>query len=207
MKKSKMAKDPYSLVRKEHQNLSALATEKAKAIVSVEALKDGISFYRTLKGKEDRWLGFIGQAVSDAYTAHKSIKAVEKELAQPLERARLEILKPAIRDYMVAYRKERHQKEEDLRNETGMELILPDGAKVEGVFLRMEYKVETTDIKELCRAVADGKVPEGYVIPNTKLLNDMARNLKTALCIPGVKVIETPDVTIRTIGNGGENHE
>jgi hypothetical protein len=205
MKKTKMAKDPYALVRKEHQNLSALAMEKAKAIVSVEALKDGIMFYRTLKGKEDRWLGFIGQAVSDAYTAHKSIKAVEKELAQPLERARLEILKPAIRDYMVAYRKERHQKEEDLRNETGMELILPDGAKVEGVFLRMEYKTEITDMKELCRAVADGKVPEDYVVPNMKLLNDMARNLKTALCVPGVKVIETPDVTIRTNGNGGEN--
>jgi hypothetical protein len=200
-------KDPYQLVRKEHVTLAQLATEKAKAITSVEALKDGITFYRVIKEKEDRWLGFIEVAVHDAFVAHKSIKAVEKELAQPLERARVEILKPAIRDYMVAYRKALHRQEEELRDDTGVELVLPDGSKVEGVFLRMEYVAEVTSIKELCQAVLDGRIPETAILPNMKLINGLARDLKMAFNWPGVKVTETPDVTIRTNGNGGEAHE
>jgi hypothetical protein len=205
MKSKKMVKqkDPYEVVRKEHNTLAELATERAKSIKSIDSLKDGVSFYRTIKEKEDIWLSLISPAVHDAHIAHKSIKNVEKELAQPLERARNEILRPAIRQFIVEYRKALHKKEDELRTDTGVELILPDGSKIEGVFTRMEYTPRVVSIKTLCQGIADGSVPEDAVLPNMVFLNKMAKNMKTMLNWQGIEVTETPDITIRTNGNGG----
>lgn len=62
--------------------------------------------------------------------------------------------------------------------------------RVTGLSTRKVYSVEITDIKALCKAVADGRVPASYVEANLKVLNAQARTLKTEFVCDGVKVIE-----------------
>lgn len=62
-------------------------------------------------------------------------------------------------------------------------------AKVDGVSFRESYKAQVFDIKALCRAVVEGKVPANVVMPDMTVLNGLARSLKGQLSYPGVKVV------------------
>jgi len=52
---------------------------------------------------------------------------------------------------------------------------------------RTQWYAEGQDIKTLCKAVANGKVPSEYVVFNMPVLNKMAVALKSSMNIPGVK--------------------
>ena len=52
---------------------------------------------------------------------------------------------------------------------------------------RTQWYAEGQDIKTLCKAVANGKVPSEFVIFNMPVLNKMAIALKSSMDIPGVK--------------------
>jgi len=60
-------------------------------------------------------------------------------------------------------------------------IIIPSTTKYDGISYRTTYAAEVYDIRALCRAVADGKIPETYVMANIPALNSMARNLKEAM--------------------------
>lgn len=56
--------------------------------------------------------------------------------------------------------------------------------------VRTIWKAEVSDIKALCRAVADGTVPSSYVEANISALNAAARAGRAEARIPGVRVFE-----------------
>lgn len=75
--------------------------------------------------------------------------------------------------------------------------VAPKFNKVAGVSTRKAWRAKVTDIKMLCRAVADNKIPAEAVFANMPFLNSMARNSKADLEIPGVIAIMETGVSTR----------
>lgn len=69
-------------------------------------------------------------------------------------------------------------------------IAAPTYEKVTGLGITRRWGAEVTDIKKLCRAVADGVVPESYVLPNMPALNARASADKQSLIIPGVRSVQ-----------------
>lgn len=66
--------------------------------------------------------------------------------------------------------------------------------KVAGVSYRETWRAEVTDLKALCRAIADGAQPTALVTANTSALNGLARSLKGQGKVPGVKFVSEKTV-------------
>jgi hypothetical protein len=71
-----------------------------------------------------------------------------------------------------------------------MVVVTPAVPKVEGISFREVWRGEVTSLKELCRAIADGTVPEDFVTANMAKVNASARAMKDALRIPGIVAIK-----------------
>lgn len=56
-----------------------------------------------------------------------------------------------------------------------------------GVSYRDNWKAEVTDLMALVQAVAGGKAPIDYLLPNATVLNALAKGKKETMAIPGVK--------------------
>ena len=63
----------------------------------------------------------------------------------------------------------------------------PPPAKISGLAFTETWKADVYDLKALCRAVADGVVPETMVVPAWTELNAVAKGLKAELKWPGVR--------------------
>lgn len=63
--------------------------------------------------------------------------------------------------------------------------VEPTYQKALGVSGRDNWKCRVTSIKDLCKAVAAGKVPVTYVLPNESVLNARAKADRETLNIPG----------------------
>ena len=70
----------------------------------------------------------------------------------------------------------------------------PATPKVNGVSMRENWTCEITDLLELVKAVANGKVPLAAISPNEAFLRGQARALKQELRYPGVRVVNIPNV-------------
>lgn len=64
--------------------------------------------------------------------------------------------------------------------------VQPTYAKASGVSKRDNWKAKVTNMKDLVKAVAAGKVPLEYLLPNEQALNARAKADKQTLNIPGV---------------------
>lgn len=53
-----------------------------------------------------------------------------------------------------------------------------------------DWHAEVVDLMALVRAVADGRVPLGAVLPNPAFLDDAAARDRESLDIPGVRAVE-----------------
>lgn len=62
---------------------------------------------------------------------------------------------------------------------------------------RKTWSAEVTDLRALCRAIAEGQVPVQAVQPHMPYLNSQARHLKDALQIPGVVAKPTTGIASR----------
>lgn len=83
--------------------------------------------------------------------------------------------------------------------ETAAPVVIPKAAPgyqaANGVSTRKNYRAKVVSIKDLCRAVADGVIPESFVNPNQTALNGRATSDKEGFSIPGCElVIETGTV-------------
>lgn len=65
---------------------------------------------------------------------------------------------------------------------------------VAGLSVRETWSAEVFDMRALARAIADGKQPVSLIDPNMAALNGMARSLKRALSIPGVRAVSKSGV-------------
>lgn len=67
-----------------------------------------------------------------------------------------------------------------------------------GMALVTTYDAEVISIPQLCRAIADGKVPSNYVEANTKALRSRAVADKDGFNIPGCKLIKKQSTSQRS---------
>jgi hypothetical protein len=67
--------------------------------------------------------------------------------------------------------------------------VLPPAPKVDGISTRKLYRAEVTDVRALCRGIADGSVPLNLVAPNQTALNQMAVALKDSFAVAGCRVV------------------
>jgi hypothetical protein len=78
-------------------------------------------------------------------------------------------------------------------------VVLPKATpKVAGVSYREVWRADVTDIKTLCRAIADGSQPSSLVTANMTALNGIARSLKSQARVPGVRFVSE-----KTVAAGG----
>ena len=64
-----------------------------------------------------------------------------------------------------------------------------------GIGTKEKWSAQVTDIKLLCRAIAEGKVSTEFVLPNTAALNQMARAQKQTFAVPGCRAVR--EVSVR----------
>jgi hypothetical protein len=76
--------------------------------------------------------------------------------------------------------------------------IIPATPKVAGISMREEWKCEVSNLMELVKAVAAGKVPLGAIQANTVFLGQQARSLKAEMKYPGVRVWSQKNVASRS---------
>jgi hypothetical protein len=69
--------------------------------------------------------------------------------------------------------------------------------RVDGVSFRDTYRAEVTDLMALVQAVAKGQAPLTLLKADETALNGMARSLKTAMKVPGVRVVTSRTVAAR----------
>lgn len=67
----------------------------------------------------------------------------------------------------------------------------PPPTKASGVSFRDVYTAEVYDLRVLAAAIAAGQQPTTLIQANTTVINQMARALKGAFAVPGVRVIVT----------------
>lgn len=72
--------------------------------------------------------------------------------------------------------------------------VAPTVQAVSGVSTAKTYRAEVISIRELCKSVAMGTVPETYVTANMPALNGVARSTRGAIKIPGVRIVEESTV-------------
>lgn len=156
----------------------------------------------------------LDPARSKAYAAYQEILGLIKKIKSPLEK-----LEQAIKGEMGRYMSERdrQRREEAARLERerlekaaslekagdqigadamlGMAMAAPVevkamAPKVDGRMFRKIWKAQVVDIRALCLAIGEGRVPSDAVIPNMPVLNRIAAQAKDRLNIPGVKAVE-----------------
>jgi hypothetical protein len=69
--------------------------------------------------------------------------------------------------------------------------------KVEGVSYAETWSAEVTDLALLVKAVAAGEAALTLLQPNTAALNGLARSLKGAMAVPGVRAVSSKTARVR----------
>ncbi len=72
--------------------------------------------------------------------------------------------------------------------------IVPAKPKAHGTRFCTYYSAEVYDFDALVQAVADGKLPKGYLQPNYKALDAAAKNMKEVFECPGVKLVKKESI-------------
>ncbi|HSH27959.1 MAG TPA: hypothetical protein VK972_09390 [Wenzhouxiangella sp.] len=130
----------------------------------------------------------------NSWTAEEERKAAEeRRKAEEKARKERERAEAKAREYEEQGRADMAEKWETKAEEADMAAPPPStgGPKVEGVQMRTYYEVEVRDVKELCRAIADGKLPTSMVKPVQGELNKFARTWKGEQEMPGCQVRKT----------------
>lgn len=76
--------------------------------------------------------------------------------------------------------------------------VAPAIAKVDGVSSRKTWSAQVTDAWALIQHVAKNKDLAYLLTPNTVALNNMARALREAMNVPGVRAVGTTSSSVRT---------
>jgi len=122
-------------------------------------------------------------------TEQARIRAAEAERIRSEQQKKLDDAKIA-----VAAQLEKNGNKEEAAAVRGTPVMAApvtiEAPKVEGLKgFRDLWSAEVVSMKELCKAIAEGKAPTTLVVPNSSALNAMAKASKNELQIPGVRVI------------------
>lgn len=195
------------------QSSYQMAVEYAKGIKAVgkdiemfceDGIKSAHATWKTLLATRDEKLKPLQEA--ERILKGKMVQFTEEEeRKRKIEEARIrEELRKREEEARLAQAVEL---EAEGRSEEAMQVIeapvyapavtLPKVEQPKGVSYREVWSAQVTDLKALCRAVVEGRVPEAAITPNMTVLNQQARSLKSALNWPGVKVISEKTAALR----------
>lgn len=144
-----------------------------------------------LKAGERGWNAEIVRYENEQYeirreAERKAQAAAEKEIREREARAaELRAKAETSEDEKERARLEAYAEaqEEKAANVVAMSPASPQ--KVDTVSMRTTWSAEVTDLRALCRAVADGVVGVEFVVPNMPALNKLAQALKEGTNTPG----------------------
>lgn len=158
------------------QRVQQLFAPKERMLDEAEAdLKEAISFYTENQRLEQRR---IEAELRDQHA--REAEAAEAKAAKLEEKGKPEQAE-AVRDAVPA-----------------VPVVIMDTPKVAGVTTRAVYHAEVVDMMALVKAVAEGRAPLAYLNANMTVLNNMARAMKEAGQIPGVKIRRGTSVAARS---------
>lgn len=180
--------EQYEVALRRHLELEEKAKAVAAELKDIPSFQQAVQFAQGVKDFRKQWEGMIAPAKEAAFEAHRAICEMEDKVAEPLERAEKEILKPAIARFELEEEARRKAQEERLKTETGHNIEVPNETRMKGVSYKTSYFAEVTDVRLLLKAVLDGSVPLEAVSPNLKAINQAARSFKETLNWPGIMV-------------------
>ena len=86
--------------------------------------------------------------------------------------------------------------------ETPLPMVAPEVAptfqRAAGVSTRETWRGECYSIRDLCKAVAEGKASPELVLPNGPAINQLARAMKQTMNVPGCRAVKETGVAART---------
>lgn len=149
----------------------------------------------------------IRKATKDAHTI---ACAQFNEIDDPLEEI-IERLEPFLLNYEARRDQQRAVEEQQINAKIEKErdpadtsppltVTLPKLTAPSGLARRSTWKAEITSLQDLVLAVAEGRAPLAYLLPNEQALNLQARALKGEMQIPGVRAVE--ETSYATRGGG-----
>ena len=150
----------YQEHHKEHLGIEHQADVLSRAIQSTETYTAAAQFLINIKTARKKWADIIKPAVKSAYEAHQRIKAVEKSVDEPLERAEQIHLKPAL----AAWERKEEKRRQEEQDRINRELKKQE----EDAILAQAEQLEKSGEKEMADAVIQAPVqaPE-VVLPKT----------------------------------------
>lgn len=86
---------------------------------------------------------------------------------------------------------------EEIQTATVAPVVARNKPKVQGISTRETWSGEVTDKMALIKAVAAGQAPETLLDVNSKVLNQMARAMKSHLVYPGIKAVSKSGIASR----------
>lgn len=162
-----------------------------------------------------RSLGLLKEADQPLETAEAAIKRVIASWDQEQQRIERERLRLAEEEARRQAEEERLANavavEETGASEEEVEAVLeipvaplrvtqqPAYQRAAGTSVSYRWSGEVTDIKALCRAIADGKVPTNFVTANVAAINKMACAQREMFNLPGCRAVKTPQVSQRGV--------
>lgn len=157
------------------------------------------SFLKTIKDMEKQVTETFGDMVKTAKSSYDKAKALRDKFLDPLEVAEKD-LKAKIVTWEVEQEKIRLQEQVKAIKEAeakGLEpkIIHPEALKVKGQSLKSIWSAEVTDLMALVKAVAEGKAPISFLLPNQVALNQQAKASMDSIEYPGVKFKETKSLS------------
>lgn len=205
----------YTLV----QRATALTIFDAPSLdVAAAFLRDCATAKKSVEAK-------LAPAVDAAHKAHKALTALRSDLCAPFDKARA-VVEPKVLEFQraeAARREEERRAAEaaakkaaeeaqlaaaldaaEAGHDDAAEAILeekplvvafapPPAPKVDGVTERVTYSAKVVDFAAL---VASGRLE--LLLPNQSALDGLARALKGAMNIPGVEVVTTKTLSVRS---------
>jgi hypothetical protein len=153
----------------------------------------------------------FGPSVKAAKTAYDEAKSLRDTFLDPLKDVEAQLrskigayitAETARRDALQAKADAKFEKAVERAEATGKALtvapvIVAKVSAATNASYTKRWSAQVTDIKALCLAVAEGRVPVEYVTANMPVLNRMAVSSKDALNIPGIKAVSQISASVR----------
>lgn len=163
-------------IKAAHDSHKAAIAAKAKLAAPVEEAK------RIIKPKITTW-----EAEQERIRRELEQKAIE----EARKREESERLAMAIQAEELGAPAEYIEEVLSTPQEIQRPVVAPTFQKTKGFSSRESWSARVTDIRLLCREIADGRQPANLIDGNMTVLNGLARSLKSALKIPGVQAVKS----------------
>jgi len=152
---------------------------KAKAYASYKAINDLLNEALTpLKAIEKKVKGMVGDYLAEVQRKHNEEIEAERKRIEDARLAEASMLE-------VAGLPE--EAEQVIEKRVSIPAAISTKPEMGGTYIVKLWSAEVIDFKALCRAVIDGKVDQSLILPNTSILNQLAKQQKENFNIPGVK--------------------